>query len=215
MSKCNPQQWCNWPNRDFARQIDDVYSMGASCDAWRRFLVSDTLRALQKVKGHFGWFSRYEEFDKLLVEFDCSEKRMRHTINGLRAAEFANEDYSFTRMDIYDARSWAKLPLRWFVEVDPRVDPTIQFGIRIPAQIDIARFHLSHRMKKGQKMALITCDDTRFDGRFKGKRWCAERAFPRGTTRQDEWDVLMGEVREKCQKYLMTIVGEVSKYAAK
>jgi len=199
-------RWCNWPHREFAREVNDLNVMGARCDAWRAFLTSDTMQRLRRVKGHFIWFNRYQMFDHLIAEFDCTERRLRKVISELVRPEFAGESYTFQRKDIYDSRAWAALPLAWFAKIDEREVPFIEFGLRLPWTVSRKDFTLRWRWKHGRKLAVMTFDNSCLDPRFEKKRWVAEDRFPQEATRQQMWDALFAEVTEKCRTFLVTIV---------
>lgn len=208
MSKKQTPRWCNWPHREFAREVNDLNIMGARCDAWRAFLTSDTMKRLRRVKGHFIWFNRYEMFCKLIAEFACTERQLRKAISELVRPEFSGEPYAFQRSDIYDARSWAKLPLSWFAEIDEREVPVIEFGLRLPWTVNRKDFTLRWRHKRGRKLAVMTFANPAIDDRFEDRRWVAEDLFPPNATRQEMWDALFAEVTKKCRTHLVTIVDQ-------
>ncbi len=197
--------WIIWPHREYQQQIDDLYRMGAICDAWRRFMQSGTLKALKRVKGYFGWFNRYDYFNSLYVEFEVSEKALRKAITSLLLPEHKDKAYEFRRIDIYDARAWAILPLNWFVETDLREVPSLHLGIKLPLVVERSNFHLSHRLKDGGRFAVMTFNADFLDRRFEGKRWVAEHMFPREATRAEMQANLFQVVERECAKCMVTI----------
>lgn len=200
-------RWCNWPHREFAAEIDGLYTLGSACDAWRRFMVSDTLHALRRVKGHFIWFNRYQQFSELIAEFRCSERSLRRTMKRLLLPGRDLPEFAFRRCDIYDSRAWARLPLRLFTEVDPRVDPAIRFGLLdSPWTVSKSCFKVHRRMKKGRRIAVMTFDHPLLDGRFEHRRWVGEMPFPNTMTRAEVVDALFETVTETCANHNVMIV---------
>lgn len=199
--------WINWPNMNYARDLEDLYTMGQRCDAWRAFMQSETIAKLRRLKGRIIWFNKYQYFDKLLCEFDCSEKKLRATIESLMRPDH-KMPVEFIRKDIYDARAWAELPLSCFAEVegDPNEIPVIQFGLKLPWEISVDCFTLTHRIKDNLRHAIMTVAHPQIDPRFKGKRWVADQVFPRDTTRKEMETILLDKVRNECKRNLVTIV---------
>lgn len=218
-------RWCSWPNRDYQRGNNDLYLTGLRCDAWRTFLTSDTVRAFKRLKGQCIWFNRYEYFDKLIAEFDCTERSLRRVITARLLPEFQDRPIEFVRNDIYDARAWAHIPLNWFVdglaplsERDPNPGPRwqyevlaanevpdVQLGIKKPWAVSRDSFSLRHRLKNGSRFALMTFAHPQLDRRFQGKRWVADGTFSREATRAVMFAHLFAEVAEKCGRHLVTI----------
>ena len=197
--------WCGWPDKEYAREIDDLYAMGAACDAWRLFLTSRSLTEFKRLKGYFGWFQQHDFFSKLNVECDCSEKRLRRVIYDLRLFLFQVEPYKFLRNDIYDSRAWAVIPLRHFVEVDTRVEPMIHFGLRLPWTVSASCFKMIRRTKRRKQLDTMVFIHPQIDGRFGGQRWCADRVYVPGVPVAERFAALLDDVREQAAKYLVTI----------
>jgi len=211
MKKMKP----NW------RETDDLYKVGARCDAWRTFFKSETIAKLKKIKGRVIWFNRYEYFDKLICEFDCSEKKLRAVIKSL-IIPGREMPIMFVRKDIYDARAWAYLPLSCFAEINgcnERSDknhwqydilksnemPVIQFGLKKKWVVDMGCFKIKHRLKDGMRFAVMTFEHSQLDSRFDGKRWVAEQMFPRETTKEEMTEALFAKVKAECVKHIVTI----------
>jgi len=215
--------WCSWPHRENQRDPGDFKKTCARCDAWREFLKSETIEKFKKIKGNAIWFNRYEYFDKLICEFDCSETKLRATIESLMRHDH-RVSVVFVRNDIYDARAWAYLPLSCFSELsgcknrgEKRIwqsdiltrneIPVVQFGIKLPWTVKRACFTLAHRLKADGRIAIMTFKHPQLDRRFNGKRWAAERMFPRDTTRAEMTKALFVEIENECAKHLVTISG--------
>lgn len=222
-------RWCTWPHREYRREMQDLYSLGARCDAWRQFMQSDVLKRLRKLKGYFIWFNRYEYFDKLIAEFDCSETALRRVIKSLMREEYREQAFEFSRADIFDKRAWAHLPLSWFVagldDFNTRDEgkqrwqheilaanevPELQIGVNLPMTVTANCFTLTHRLKNGKRFAQMTFNHPSLDSRFRGKRWVADRVFPREATRAEMYTELMKEATEKCRAYDVTILAEAT-----
>ena len=216
--------WCNWPHRENKRDPGDLNKVGARCDAWRSFLQSETVAKLKKMKGNCIWFNKYEYFDKLICEFDCSEKRLRSVIKSLMRKGHGIP-IEFIRDDIYDARAWVKLPLCYFIEIDVleykersgkdiwqsdilkhNEMPIIYFGIKLPWVVDSSCFTLTHRLKNGERYAEMIFRHPQLDRRFDGKRWAADDTFPRETTRKEMTEYLFAKVKNECAKHLVNII---------
>ncbi len=108
--------WCTWPWREYARNLQDLATAGAICDAWRAFFSSQTVQALSALRGYVCWFNRYEAFDRLIMEFACSQRRLEDTLRFLMLPG-KQTPIVFTRVDIYDKRAWCTLPLDHFAPV--------------------------------------------------------------------------------------------------
>jgi len=213
--------WCNWPNRKYARDVEDLTRMAIRCDAWREFFSSETAAAFRRMKGNILWFNRYEYFDKLLCEFGASERQVTATIQGLMRPGH-EKPVVFTRNDIYDARAWSHLPLDCFIDVqgmkprteDPRWPaeilslnemPSLGVSVRKPWVVSAACFSMRSRRKDGRRIAVMTFAHPQLDDRFNNKRWVAEEEFPVGTNSAEMRTRLLGTVRDKCKKCLVTI----------
>jgi len=220
MKRIKPN-WCNWPYPGYKRDINDLAKVGARCDAWRSFFESPAHAKLQKVKAHVIYFNKYEYFDKLICEFDCSEKKLRNIIESLMRPGH-EAPVNFVRKDIYDARAWSYLPLTCFVEINGCNErsgkrlwqwevlehnevPIIQFGIRLPWIVSRSCFTLTHRLKHGARYAVMTFYHDLIDSRFNGKRWVGEEMFPREATRKEMMEHLFAKVEKECAKHLVTI----------
>ena len=210
--------WCTWPNRKYARDVEQLTRMAIRCDAWRMFF-SSTAQTLKKLKGHIIWFNRYEAFDKLLCEFECSERHLVKTIRPLMRRDIP---LVFRRSDIYDARAWLTLPLDCFVKIDgtnprtrdPRFQdealklnetPIVRFSIRKKWIIDWECFTIQRRRRAGRVTDIVTFAHPDIDSRFEGGRWCAQKVFPAGTPKKQREAELLSIVREKAAQYLVTI----------
>jgi hypothetical protein len=213
--------WCNWPHRENKRGPDDLYKVGVRCDAWRSFLQSETIAKLKKIKGSVIWFNKYEYFDKLICEFDCSEKKLRSVIESLMRRGH-EKPVEFLRRDIYDARAWAYLSLSCFAGIDGCNErsgknhwqheilkyneiPVVQFGIKLPWVVSRSCFTLTHRLKNGERFAIMTFDHPQLDLRFDSKRWVGKETFPRETTRKEMTEHLFATVESECAKHLVAI----------
>ena len=217
--------WCNWPKRANARELEDLARMGARCDVWRKFLTSETLKSFGRLKGRIIYFNRYQYFDHLLIEFDCTEKQLRTAINKRLLPEFTDSLYEFKRIDIYEARAWSHIPLNWFVDglegfnkrampekrewdfdiLSKNEIPCVQFGIRKPLTISRNCFTMTYRIKDDHKKAVMICNYPDSEYRFRGKRWVADGIFPRESTRTQMEERLFAQVVDKCKKHLVTI----------
>jgi hypothetical protein len=197
--------WITWPRRDYSEDITQLYRQGARCDAWRAFLQSKTVAAFKRVKGHVIWFNRYENFEKLIVEFDCSEAALRRVIAKLVRPAFRGLPFEFKRDDIYDARAWARLPLNWFADIDEREIPVVQFGIRLPVSVPRSAFTLSHRLKWPGRFAEMVFEAPWLDARFKGRRWAADGTFAKDATRAEMMASLFAQVESRCKAARVTI----------
>lgn len=215
--------WCSIPLRKYANDLDDLRTMGLRCDAWRDFLSSRTIRLLSRLKGYFCYFNRYEHFDRLIVEFDCPEDKLRAALVGLMKRD-ASQTVDFVRNDIYDSRAWAYIPLDRFVTVkgakrrttrefiwsgnDLKRNevPLVQFGIKLPWTVSRECFTLNHRLKHGQRFAVMTFKHPQLDRRFKDCRWVADGTFPAETSRIEMERVLFAKVKAECARNLVTIV---------
>lgn len=221
MSKAQKGDWCGSPNHSNMRELDDLFKVGARCDAWRSFLKSKTVAALRQIKGHVIWFNRYEHFETLICEFDCTESKLTAVIKGLMLPK-SREIVEFVRRDIYDARAWAYLPLGCFTKTtgfNKRTDtermqydvlalnemPIVQFGIRKPWVVTRDCFTLRHRIKDGGRFAEMTFAHPQLDTRFRNLRWVADGMFPREAKRADIEAVLFAKVREEAANYLVSI----------
>lgn len=221
MKKIKPS-WCSWPDTDFKRDTEDLYKTGARCDAWRSFLQSGTVKTLLKIKGRVIWFNRYEYFDRLICEFDCSEKRLIAVIKSLMRSEHGSP-LEFVRNDIYDARAWTYLPLSCFAEIEGCGErsgkqhcgngilkhnemPFVQFGIKKPWVVKRSCFTLTHRLRHNERFAVMTFNHRQLDFRFKGKRWVGEKTFPSNATRSEMTDHLFKIVENECEKHMVTII---------
>ena len=216
-------RWCSWPNRDYMRPFTDLARMGARCDAWRAFLDSRTVAILRRMKGSVIWFNRYEYFDKLFCEFDCSDARLAAVVSKLMPLNRRRRP-TFKRNDIYDARAWANIPLDFFVpakDMKPRTKmdqmwqedvlpanevPLLSFGVRVPWTVSRDCFTLRHRIKGGERFAVMTFAHPQLDPRFQNRRWCAEGTFPRDMTLDAVESALWDEVSDKCRDYLVTVM---------
>ena len=213
--------WVDWPNHKYARDIEDLYKVGRRCDAWREFFRSETIEKLKKIKGYILWFNRYSYFERLICEFDCSEKKLRMTIESLMRTGHETP-VTFVRKDIYDARAWADLPLNCFAEIDGCNErsgevlwqhheilknemPIIQFGIRKRWVVSRDLFVLTHRLKYGERFATMTFSHPQLDPRFENKRWVAEKTFHKEASRKEMTEALFAEVEQECTKYLVKI----------
>lgn len=213
--------WCNWPHRENKRDPGDLNKVSARCDAWRSFLQSETIAKLKKMKGNCIWFNKYEYFDKLICEFDCSEKRLRSVVKSLmRSGHEVPVD--FTRRDIYDARAWAYISLSCFAKIDGNGRsgasyyssdvlkhneiPVVQFGIKQPWTVSRSCFTLAHRLKNDKRYAIMTFNHPQLDLRFDGKRWVADGMFPRKATRKEMTEYLFAKVKNECAKHLVNII---------
>lgn len=217
--------WCNWPNQEYARNLEDLARMGARCDAWRKFFSSGTLRRLSRLEGTVIWFNRYEAFDKLLVECNCTEKQLRSAIKKMLLPDFKSHVYEFKRQDIYDAISWAKIPLNLFVtgleecaqrdglehwqyEILARNEvPLVQIGIKLPWTVSRNCFSIVDRVRDGRKITVMICNHPDIDPRFNGKRWVAEGEFSPGTPKSQKMETLFAKVEVECLKHQVTIEG--------
>lgn len=223
MIKDKKVRWCDWPHRKNERELGEVYKVGARCDAWRLFLRSETVAKFKKIKGSVIWFNRHEYFDKLICEFDCSEKKLRSVIK-LLMIKGHEMPVEFVRKDIYDARAWAYLPLSCFVKIDIlefserrgenhwqheilkyNEMPVVQFGIRLPWIVSRSCFTLSHRLKNNKRCAVMTFSHPQIDSRFDDRRWAGEHIFPREATRKEMTKYLFAKVESECIKHLVTI----------
>lgn len=182
-----------------------MYRTGARCDAWRSFLHSENLAKLKRLKGHVLWFNQYEHFEKLIMEFDCTEAQLRRAIAKIVRPQFRDTAFVFKRADIYDARAWAYLPLNWFAEIDEREIPVVQFGLKLPVSVSRRDFTLTHRLKDGGRFAEMTFSATWLDHRFRGQRWCADGRFSKEATRAEMTASLFSRVEKQCRFHLVTI----------
>lgn len=216
--------WCNWPWREYARDLEDLARLGQRCDAWRRFLSSDTVTALGKLRGHIVWFSKHQAFDRLIMEVSCSQKRLQETLLSLIRARFLDTtNLTPLRKDIYDARGWISLTLDHFVSIDrmyPRTGdpswehdvlarnemPIVDIGLQTRWRVSRDCFRCIRRVKRRKPMAVMVFTHPQLDGRFEGQRWCAEQEWIPGASRQDMETALLPTVAERCKRYLVTIV---------
>lgn len=202
--KYEKPNWCDWPDPEYARELGDLNEMGIRCDAWRQFMTSDTLRALKEIDGNFIWFNRYEQYDKLIAYFPCSEERMRETLARLLRPDYREKGFRFRRIDIFDKRAWIYLPVNWFVEALDGVickPPILQIGIDLPLTVRKAHFTMTHRLKDGGRFAEMRFNHPDLDERFNKRRWVTHQQFPRAATRQEMFDALFKEVKGKCAQY--------------
>lgn len=224
MRKYKVAPWCNWPNHDYARKLEELFITGARCDVWRRFMNSATLHRLHRVKGYIIHFNQYDYFDQLICEFPCTEKQLRRTITKLMRPGH-EQPIVFKRTDIYDSRGWCTLPLNCFADCanafNPRTDkersqsdalklnemPTIMFGLRaMPWHITSDMFTLTHRLKDGERLAEMTFAHPDLDRRFENKRWVADKKFSKEATREQMHADLLAHVRLECAKHSVRIV---------
>ncbi len=220
--------WCDWPNRKSSRGPSDLYKVSARCDAWKLFLQPKTIAKLKKISGSCIYFNKYEYFDKLICEFDCSEIRLRNAIFSLMRKGH-ELPVAFLREDIYDARAWASLPLDCFTEVDGcnersgkdrwnhdilKYDemPVVQFGIKLPWVVSRSCFTLAHKLVEdgARRRAKITFRHPQLRHNFDSKkgRWVGEKIYPRETTRKEMEDDFFAEVKNELAKYLVTMEEE-------
>ncbi len=229
MMKSIKAPWCNWPSVSQAREIEDLYKVGARCDAWRAFLNSDTVKKLKRVKGYILWFNKWEHFDKLLCEFECTEKKLRAVIKSIMRPGH-EMPIEFIRTDIYDAKGWTRLPLSCFAEIENCNErtgeehwqyeileknemPIVQFGLPMPWTVSRDCFTLTHCLKDDiaqgvccrRRHAVMTFNHPQLDRRFDGKRWVADMIFPRESKRKEMTEKLFAKVKAECAKHLVTI----------
>jgi hypothetical protein len=215
------EKWIHNPDRDFMRDGADLFKVGARCDAWRAFLNSKTVAALKKIKGHVIWFNQHEYFDKLICEFDCSERRLTAVIEGLMRPGH-QMPVKFSRVDIYDARAWCYLPLscfahtrgfkersgvkHWGSEVlELNEMPMVEFGIKLPWVVSRDCFTMTHKVKGDVRFAEMGFAHPQLDAHFKNCRWVADGTFTRDATRKEMEDALFAKVQAKCRNYQVTI----------
>jgi len=214
--------WCTWPHKRFIRDAQDLFTMGMRCDAWRSFLKSETIKKLKKIKGYVIWFNVYEHFDKLICEFDCTEKKLRNIIESLMIPG-CEEKIEFVRKDIYDARAWACLPLSCFAKIGGcnkrsgddlwqsdilkrNEIPIVQFGIKLPWVVSRDCFKLTHRIKYGERHAEMTFNHPQLDRRFHNERWVGKGVYPKKTTRKEMTEDIFISAEIECAKHLVTII---------
>ena len=220
----NRPDWCDWPNRKSSRGPSDLYRVSARCDAWKLFLQSKTIAKLKKISGSCIYFNKYEYFDKLICEFDCSEKKLKSVIKSLMRKDH-EMPVEFLREDIYDARAWATLPLDCFAEINGcnersgkdrwsheilKYDemPVVQFGIKLPWIVSRSCFTLTHRLIKdgARRHAKLIFRHPQLRHNFDSTgRWAGERIYPRETTRKMMESDLFAKVKGELAKHLVTI----------
>jgi hypothetical protein len=222
MSKSEKGGWCGWPDHSNMRATEDLFKLGARCDAWRIFFKSKAIASLKKINGHIIWFNRYEYFDKLICEFDCPQKQLISVLSRLMHPDH-RVHIEFLRNDIYDARAWCYLPLSCFVNVEGFAKrtgikhlqseileinemPVVEFGIKLPWTVTRDCFTLTHRIKGSARFAEMTFAHPQLDPRFNNCRWVADGMFPRETERKEMEDVLFARVQAECSKHQVTIV---------
>lgn len=221
------QSWCDLPDRKtHMRDTEDLYKVGARVDAWRSFLGPTTVKKLKRIKGNVVWFNKWEHFDKLICEFDCTEKQLRRVIESLLRP--GHEVPDFLRNDIYDARAWASVPLNYFVEeasFNPRAIkkpfhweileahevPLVQFGIELPWVVSRNCFSLAHRLKGDGRFAEMSFAHPQLDARFENRRFVADGIFRREATRKEMEEALFAKVEIECHRCLVTIQPEEEK----
>lgn len=216
--------WCDNPDTENSRELSDLYKVGRRVDAWRDFFHSRTVDMLMRLDGAILWFNRWEYFDRLICEFDCSKEIAVETITGLMIAGH-ELPMDFIRNDIYDSRAWCNLPLDCFVDAHgfsertcddiPQYEvlkynqmPILQLGIKkVEWTVTLDCFTFSHKLKDGERFAQITFDHPQLRAHFKGRRWCADGKFDRSATRKQMEDALFAKVITECQKYQVEIKG--------
>jgi hypothetical protein len=208
MSKGIKGGWCISRDKEFAREVDELHKLSSRIDAWKLFLNSSTIRKLHKLKGHAIWFNRYEFFERMICEFDCSEKALREAICSMLRPK-KRLDVRFHRNDIYDARAWCRLPLSCFIEVKGSEVPVIDFGVKLPWVVTRDCFTLTHRLKRWFRFAEMTFNHPQLNPRFEGRRWVADSRFPKEATRQEMTEALMADVKAKCAGHMVTIVDSI------
>ena len=221
MNKSIKAPWCDWPNKEYARNFEDLYKTGARCDAWRTFLQSETLAALKKIKGYVLYFNKYAYFDTLIIECGCTQKKLRTVIEPLMRPDH-KLPVNCIRNDIYDNRAWARIPLDCFAEIRGCNDlsgkrifqyevlkynemPVVQFGIKKPWVVKRECFTLTHKLRDHDRKATMIFNHPQLDFRFSGGRWVADQVFPREATRAEMTDELFAKVKTECAKHLVTI----------
>lgn len=200
--------------------------MGAVCDAWRTFLSSKTMDRLIRLKGSINWFSKWEYFDVLNFEFECDEASLLKTIRQLLLHEFRQQEFTFRRTDIFDARAWLHVPLNYLVnglegfnartgsegrryqdEVLKKHEvPKIRFGIKKSWDVTTSDFSLKHRLKDGRRFAELFFTHPNLDPRFVGNRWVAEGEFAKEATRPEMLEALLLRVEEKATQHHFRII---------
>ena len=221
MENINRPKWCNWPDQENIRDLEDLYKVSNRCDAWKAFFNSSAVKKIKKAKGYILWFNKWEHFDKLICEIDLSEKKAQKLIKSLMLPGH-EKPIIFKRQDIYDARGWVHLPLSCFVKIkgfnersgkdhyqnkilEYNEMPIVQFGIKLPWSVSRKCFTLTHRLKYNERHAVMRFNHPDLDHRFEGKRWVAEAIFKPETTRKEMTEKLFTDVEDECAKYLVTI----------
>ena len=218
--------WCNWPNREYKDDCESFARMAIRCDVWRAFFSSRLSDRLGRLKGRIIWFNRHEAFDKLLCEFDCSERLITQILGSFMRPGHERE-IVFRRCDIYDKRAWTHLPLNCFIDtetLEPR-GPTSErwldmtealrmnevplLSFSIPQKWTVSRecFSLHHRIKDDKRFAEMVFSHPYLDGRFQNRRWVADGWFPKEATRYEMETELLSKVRENCVSHWVTIGG--------
>ena len=222
MEKSIKAPWCDWPNKEYARNFEDLHKTGARCNAWRAFLQSETMAALKKIKGNVIYFNKFSYFNKLIIECTCSEKKLRSAIEPLMRTDH-KEPIVCLRNDIYDSRAWANVPLDCFAEtigcnaysgkhawqheiLEKNEMPVVQFGIKKPWTVKRECFTLTHKLRDHDRKATMIFNHPQLDFRFSGGRWVADQVFPREATRAEMTDELFAKVKTECAKHLVTII---------
>ena len=217
------ENWCNNIDPKYARDLEDLYKVGARVDAWRIFFQSPAIEVLKNLGGYIQWFNKHEHFENFICEFECSEEVATRAISGLMRPGHEYPIF-FERNDIYDSRAWCQLPLDCFVVADgfnARTNddvcqhqvleynqmPMLTLGIKVK-QWTVSRtdFTFSHKLKNGERFAQISFNHHQLRPNFKGRRWCADGIFERSATRQQMEAALFAKVREKCKRHHVEIL---------
>lgn len=221
----NRPDWCDWPNRERKHGSSYLYRFSARCDAWKIFLQSKTIAKLKKLKGSCIYFSKYEYFDKLICEFDCSETKLTNLIKSLMRKDHESP-VDFLRDDIYDARAWASFPLNCFAELDGCNErsgkdrwgsdileydemPFVQFGIPLPWVVARSCFTLAHKLIENgaRRYAKMTFKHPQLSYHFDAKgRWAGEKIYPRKATRKEMEQDLFSRMKNELTKHLVRII---------
>jgi len=214
------KNWCNLPDSKYARETDDLYKVGSRVDAWRGFFGSPASRKIKKLPGNIIWFSKWEHFEKLIVEIDLPEDK---AVKIIRKLMLHSEPIEFLRSDIYDSRAWCELPLSCFVKTkgfNKRTDnhimqydvlkynqmPIVQFGIKKAWAVSRGCFTFSHKIKNDERYAQLSFDHPQQDERFEGRRWVADGTFPRTATRREMEAALFAKAEAECREHMVTII---------
>lgn len=198
-------------NSNASSLINECRETAETCRAWIEFLQSPGFNKLfhHGLRVCENWYGRMGD---LSLEFPAvnDQKTMREAIgDALRAPYEVEPDPTlFKRRALFDKMAYATFPLSWFVETTS--DAKVTFSLPLPMVFAVSSFRFKRCRKVGHdgwwgRMYLV-------DGRVERARGfdheVDEVLSPESSTREEMFETLMTQIRERQDECLFTITGD-------